>query len=138
MSFFKNPFLPTQDKTKTYQNTQFVNSNTISIGGASNGLSGSGGGGGTIGVATTTIPIAGPIAGSNYYTTSTYPQVTVSDLKESINKINEKIDRIFNILAILEPELEKLEKFKSLKAAYNNYTLLEKIVDDTNNNQDLK
>mgnify|MGYP003564394552 CR=1 FL=1 len=45
-------------------------------------------------------------------------------LKENFDKINER-------LAILVPDLAKLEKFAALKAAYEHYKLLEKICQDT-------
>lgn len=45
-------------------------------------------------------------------------------LKENFEKINER-------LAILVPDLAKLEKFAALKAAYEHYKLLEKICQDT-------
>ena len=78
---------------------------------------------------------AGGMAGSSYVTTSAINgaytvagAMTAGDviidgvsLKESIKSINER-------LAILTPDLEKLEKYASLKQAYDHYKMLEALI----------
>jgi len=82
---------------------------------------------------------AGGMAGSSYVTTSAINgaytvararamTMTADDviidgvsLKESIKSINER-------LAILTPDLEKLEKYASLKQAYDHYKMLEALI----------
>jgi hypothetical protein len=47
---------------------------------------------------------------------------------ETIHLILEKLDAISNRLAILEPHIEKLEKFKNLKNIYEQYQIMEALL----------
>lgn len=50
-----------------------------------------------------------------------------SDIKIGDKSLKDVLSKIEDRLAILTPDLKKLEKFEALKKAYENYKLLEKL-----------
>jgi len=108
------------------------------VAGASGG--GSGGASGIAGnivfagnVPTTSYTTVGASAASwsNVYTTATNWTTSFSDdlvisrpNKEPI-KVAETLEKIMERLAILQPNFEHMEQFPALKAAYDNYKLIE-------------
>jgi hypothetical protein len=49
------------------------------------------------------------------------------DGKQSI-KVGETLDTIMDRLCILQPNLEKMEQYPALKAAYDNYKMIEALI----------
>ena len=82
---------------------------------------------------TTTIPFSG-------YSGAAYPPdmnvagaVTAKDFKIDGVSLKDTLNAIQDRLAILVPDLEKHEKYAALKAAYDQYKLLEALIGDGDN-----
>lgn len=102
---------------------------------------GYGGGGGATGAGAGNVTFSGAgsatytlgtssIAYANVYTTASNWTTTVDDL--TINRagknpirVAETLDLIMERLAILQPNFEQMEKYPALRAAYDNYKLIE-------------
>jgi len=57
-------------------------------------------------------------------------EMTVSDGAGGWIKVGEALRRIMDRLAILEPDLEKMERYPALKAAYDNYKIMEALLNE--------
>ena len=79
------------------------------------------------------------LAPSYSYSNISNPTVTVNndliihrDGKESI-KVCETLDVIMERLCILQPNFEKMEQYPALKAAYDNYKMVEALIANDEN-----
>lgn len=66
----------------------------------------------------------GVVGSSNGQISNSFPKIP------EIEAINDRLERIEKQLAILTPDLVKLEKFAALKQAYDNYVLVENLCKD--------
>jgi hypothetical protein len=115
----------------TIDTSVFTNNNTISISGA--GTSGSTiTSNGTGSAAWSTYPYASTSAGLHVDSDAHF-EGDIMWQGRSLGKLLEKIE---SRLAILDPDLEKLEHFAALKKAYDNYKMLEALCEMPAKEQD--
>lgn len=129
--------------------------NTVSVAGISNPaayttLGGGGGGGGWTSWTANTISVA---PSNSYTTTYTLPNnaqswfvgngtttsnvdITSNDIKIEGASLKDFMKSVSERLAILQPDLEKLEKFAALREAYEHYKILEALVSNAEPGKD--
>lgn len=70
----------------------------------------------------------------NNYTTINGPissnEMTVADGAGGFIKVGDALRQIMERLAILEPDLAKMERYPALKAAYDNYKIMEALLNE--------
>lgn len=93
-----------------------------------NNTTGAGGASGTGG-------LTGWYLGSGYTNIPSVTDSTYQPLNE-LHSIKESIDKINKRLSILVPDPAKLEKYESLKAAYEQYLILEALIGEDNMSAD--
>lgn len=68
--------------------------------------------------------------GGNYCVTSTSSNISVSNIENEVIDLKKEIYAIRDRLLILVPDPAKLEKYNALKEAYDNYKLLEAMLNE--------
>lgn len=78
-------------------------------------------------VAIDTIDISG-IAFDTAIDTTTYNDISIYREGKQPIKIAETLEKIMERLSIIEPDLEKMEKYPALREAYENYRAIEALI----------
>ena len=96
---------------------------------------GAGGGGGNYGYANGTLAYTTVATGMAYQANAhaTFSDdLTINRPGKSPIKVAETLDMILEQLLILQPNFEQMEKYPALKAAYDNYKLMEALCKEDN------
>lgn len=86
------------------------------------GSGGGSGGGVTTGSVSSTYSV--PISGSTLNTSTSASVIIIGDLLSRIEKIEKQ-------LSILRPNIELHDKYPALKQAYEDYKIIERLIDDS-------
>ena len=68
---------------------------------------------------------------SSYKISANYSEITADSFKIKNIDVGRTLEEISSRLAIIMPDIKKLEKYAALKRAYDNYKMIEALCNDT-------